>query len=70
MKKLDRAFIPNNRTFALFVIMLALLGCASYLAVQRTHAMFAQFDDEQSIIEQRQVGRREVRALATVVEGQ
>ena len=48
MKKLDRAFIPNNRTFALFVIMLALLGCASYLAVQRTHAMFAQFDDEQS----------------------
>jgi EAL domain-containing protein (putative c-di-GMP-specific phosphodiesterase class I)/GGDEF domain-containing protein len=48
MKKLDRAFIPNNRTFALFVIMLALLGCASYLAVQRIHSIFAQYDDEQS----------------------
>ena len=48
MKKLDRALLPTNKKFGLFIAVLALVACASFFAVKRVYSEFLEYDDQQN----------------------
>lgn len=47
MKNLYKSFLPNNRTFVLFVVMLIVAGCASFMLVRHIHGLFLYHDEAQ-----------------------